>query len=281
MRLMNEKRRTPWCLLGWWVLLYALQSQVLYAHEETVGAVSVPLRLATASDFVPYAYRLANGEWTGIDVEIVHRIFEELDIPFKIVDLPRKRITLMLQEGVIDGLVSTSAYQIEEMLQQMWLSSEIYSSEVSLFARADTIAIDPEQLLSANQELRLGMLSEFTSDLRVKNQLPEKQILRVLRDEQLVNLMKIGRIDLAISEDIAFIYQARKIGYFDQVKPVAELASRASRFALVASVKERFPDLPDKINHRIEHLLSSGVIDDVIVSYLTLGPQVVSSGPAP
>jgi polar amino acid transport system substrate-binding protein len=233
---------------------------------------STPIKLATAESFLPYASYNGNKmrQWKGIDYDIALAIFQAIDVQLKPTALPRTRITRMLKNKQIDGLLSTSAYNEKLSLSKLWLSTPIYTSEVSVFSlKSRSLEIDDLSFLEAGKH-HLGILKEYSyqeKDLVISEQ---TRVLEVSRDKQLVELLLAKRIDLAISEDISFIFQARSLGYFDAIEPVFEISSRPVSIALTQSIIEQYPDLPNKINAAIVHLLENGFIDSVIIKHLSL-----------
>jgi polar amino acid transport system substrate-binding protein len=229
------------------------------------------LRLATTEQFAPYAYQQNDKSWVGIDVDIVSAVLKQVGINFKIGAFPRARITIMLNTPSLDGLLSTAPYNEEVVLKQLWQSTPIYYSEVSVFA-LDTFpaeALQGKDFL-LNPRNRLGVLDEFSYVVDGQELANRANLIKVQRDQQLIDLLSIGRVDLVISEDISFIYTARSVGRFDHLKPLLEITSRPVSIALDRKVIEQRPGLSEKINQSILQLQQSGFIDSVIVKYLTI-----------
>jgi len=69
-----------------------------------------PIKLATAESFLPYASIQKTQQWKGIDYDIALAVFKAIGIQFKPTALPRTRITRMLKNKQIDGLLSASEF---------------------------------------------------------------------------------------------------------------------------------------------------------------------------
>jgi len=240
-----------------------------YSFSANLGN-TISIKLATAENFAPYAYTNENKQWQGIDYDITSEIFKILDIQFKPTALPRARITKMLNHNSIDGLLSTAAYNEPVSLDKLWLSIPIYTSEVSVFS----LKLNPHKVnnisILNDKKYRLGALKEYSyheANISLNN---SPNILKVHRDQQLVELLILGRIDLAISEDISFIYQARRLGKFDLIEPLLEISSKPVRIALTKDFIKQHPSLPQKINYTITQLLNNGFIDLLIIKYMSL-----------
>jgi ABC-type amino acid transport substrate-binding protein len=177
----------------------------------------------------------------------------------------------MLEKDLLDGLVSTASYNENDQLDMLWQSDRLYHSEVSAFS---LVAFQPEHFLDKrflmNTNYRLGVLNEFSYMVDGTELALRDNLIKVHRDQQLVDLLMIGRVDLIISEDISFIYTARLSGKFENIKPVLEITSRPVSIALAKKVIDAHPDFVPKINDSILLLRKSGFIDSVIVKYLRL-----------
>ena len=231
---------------------------------------TTPIKLATAENFTPYAYIKEPGKWQGIDYEISSAIFKAVNIQFRPIALPRARISRRLEHGQIDGLLSTAPYNNKQHLNKLWLSLPIYTAETSVFSlKSFLLKPDDTSFLTTNK-YRLGLIKNYSYQEANINFNSTSKIIEVQRDQQLAELLAVGRIDLAISEDISFIYQARHLGLFKTIIPIIELSSRPVRIALTPDFIKKNPTLPNKINKVITQLLNDGVIDAIIIKYVSL-----------
>ncbi len=260
------------------------------------------LDLATSEDFAPYVYINENGELAGIDYEIVREICRRLGIELKVSLLPRLRITKMLRSGQMDGVVSTTSYNDEAELATMWTSESLYQSSVSVFtlkerqdsegaasiksvdlpsvppAEAVTASARPAEStscgwpVSAEGSSRVGMLEAFDyspmGEAEVATLLQNAVTVRT--DAQLVNLLLFQRISHAVTEDISFSYQARRMGKFEQLHNCEEVYSRPVKLALSRAVIEGRPGLAEDINRTIDVMTREDFIANVVYQNLRL-----------
>lgn len=253
---------------------HAVAERMMPVSEEfspASNASALTVRLATAERFAPYAFRNESGEWTGIDYDIVKKVFDLADVNLTLHDYPRARITLMLEKQQLDGLLTTTPYNDELMLSRMWRSHILYHSEVSVFGKKSELigVIKLEEVLDASK-YRLGILNNFGYRVPGHDLAARSNLISVHRDEQLVDLLLIKRIDMAVSEDISFIYAARHAKLFEQVTPVIEVASRPISVALLSDLVQAHPELTVRIDQAIREIKSSGYIDTIMVKYLSL-----------
>ncbi len=232
-----------------------------------VSAEVLPLKLAAAEDVEPYVYHQADGNIGGIDFDIVREIMSRLEVEFRLLSFPRPRISLMLQQGFLDGLLTTTAYNDQGTLGDMWLSDPLYISTVSTIVRKD-----PPPTGGASDVLpciKAGILRDFSYRFPNLDLSRFKNPIEVDSAEQLVKLTMYGRVDCAISEDVTFMYQARRLDYFNDLKIVEEIGTRSIVIALTRRIIEQNPGLDRRINQAIEQVREEDFIDNTIIDYLT------------
>ena len=242
---------------------------VLFTLSGSIAAASEvsPISLASSEHFEPYVFYEDDRAVKGIDFELVQKIFNEIGLPFVIYGYPRKRITMMLENQTLDGLATTTSYAELATLEKMWLSEPLYHSEVSAFALEGS---NYRVGLLENENSMIGVPHEFENTYKNVGEKYASHAIKVQRDRQLVDLLMAKRIKYAISEDISFIYQARKHGVFQQIKVVEEITSRPVYLALSKSTLEQHAGLDKKINQQIKQLREKGFIDELIVRYLQI-----------
>ncbi|WP_148212669.1 substrate-binding periplasmic protein [Hahella chejuensis] len=236
-------------------------------------AEDLHLTLAAAEEVEPYVYHSEDGETTGIDYEIVRETLTRAGVRFDLKSFPRPRITLMLGQGALDGLLTTTGYNDKDALNALWLSSPLYTSTVSTFIRKKKAA--EEEAGVGNDRLKncrqVGVLRGFNYRFPSLDMTHFKSVVEVNGAEQLVKLTMYGRVDCAITEDITFMYQARRLGYFNDVTIVDEVVNRPVVIALSRQLVDANKGLDTRINQVIEDLKSRDVIDNIIIKYLSLG----------
>ncbi|OZG71216.1 amino acid ABC transporter substrate-binding protein [Hahella sp. CCB-MM4] len=247
-----------------WVLLTLWGVSSQYSHAEVR-----PLRLASAEDVEPYVYHQESGQVAGIDYEIVREVLGRASISFDLKSFPRPRISLMLQQGFLDGLLTTTAYNDQDMLETLWLSVPLYVSTVSTISRKDAPKSgSPPEMIPC---VKAGILRGFSYRFPNLDISRFKNPVEVDSAEQLVKLTMYGRVDCAISEDITFMYQARKLHYFDDLQVVEEISTRPVVIALSRRIIEQNDGLGERINRLINEVREEDIIDNIIIKYLTLG----------
>lgn len=245
-------------------------------HEPSTEAIRV-LTLATSEDFAPYVYLNEAGEFAGIDYEIVREVCKRLAIHLEVMLLPRPRISRMLSQGGLDGVVSTTSFNDPQVIPTLWQSTPLYSSSVGIFSLKSRQGKEGELVFQDGQftlseGVRVGMLEGFDYSPIGEPALThlKQNALLVRTDHQLVNLLIHKRIAYVISEEISFSYQGRNQGVFDGLTNEGEVYSRPVRIGLSRQRLRADPGLEDRINSVIETLNREQFIDRVIYQNLRL-----------
>lgn len=222
------------------------------------------LNLATATEIEPYVFRQTAGTFAGIDYDLVERVFESARIEFQLKSYPPPRIKLMLERAQLDGLLTTTHFNDDAVLSTMWLSEPLYSSNVVAFALTDTPGSDSFLEVCS----RIGVLSGFNYHFPNLDLSRFNHIMKVNRTKQLVELLIHQRIDCALSEDITFIYQARRLNHFKDIKILKELANQSISIALSKSVMKNHTELGERLNSIITNIKNKEIVYDIIIKYL-------------
>ena len=166
------------------------------------------LLLAT-TDLPPYEF--FEGEWKGIDVEVLMRVFERMGYRLKIVNMNWARIMEYVEKGIIDGTFSLTV--TEERKEYMYFSSEPISAGVYGFLyRKDRVR---EEDIKAGKRLTCGYVRgqaylDFLKDTSF-------ELVPIDDDESGVKTLLYGRIDLFAVNKFVGMYYASKMGKYREV----------------------------------------------------------------
>jgi Na+/H+-dicarboxylate symporter/ABC-type amino acid transport substrate-binding protein len=132
-----------------------MQLQPRFAHPPTVIRSAAPpapelatrvsaagyartrgtLIVAVLPDRLPYAFRNGRGELTGFDVEMAHRLADELGIPLEFVETPFEELPMLLAEHRVD--IAMSGILITPRRAEVMRFSQPYMDETLAFMVKD------------------------------------------------------------------------------------------------------------------------------------------------
>lgn len=197
------RRTRVWCLLVWCLL--ALPAA---AHAETEQAVTVPQReLAILAFHRPPYYTFANGKAGGFLIDAVRRMLDAARIPYRITEMPPKRILMYLEQDADAYACSPGWYRTREREEFARFSAPIYRNLPPVAVlRADMAHRASEgkglsALLAA--ELRLVLRGGFSYGGAIDEALARSRapIYRSTADNAaLLEMLASGRYDMTLME---------------------------------------------------------------------------------
>ena len=188
--------RTP--MIGWpFVTLRRLASALLAvaavgpAHAQPASAPAgapVPIVIGTHQPTTTF-----QGRWVR---RIYNEAFRRLDMPLAIAIYPLQRLTVMLDLGQIDGDIARVHGYAAAHPQAIRVEEPIYAMGWGLYA------VDPAPPIAtmadlAGTPLRAGYLRGVAiCEARLKEQLPAEQVVPLTTEEQALNMLQSGRLNV-------------------------------------------------------------------------------------
>jgi polar amino acid transport system substrate-binding protein len=164
-------------------------------------------------DWPPYEF-MENGEWKGIDAEVVKRVFEKMGYKVSIHKLNWARILHYIERGIIDGTFSLTT--TEDRGEYMYFSSEPLSMGIDGFLYLkDRVSVGD---IKSGKPLVCGYVSGYAYEDFLKD--TTFKLVNVADDESGVKLLLNGRIDLfAVNKLVGFYYVRKfdalgRVGFF-------------------------------------------------------------------
>jgi polar amino acid transport system substrate-binding protein len=160
---------------------------------------SQPLLLAT-SYYPPYEYTV-NGKIQGLSVEVVEAVFQRMEQPIELIELPFSRALKYLENGKVDG-----AFQLiitAERRNYTDFSNEIIVNEtVSGFALSDSL-IDYSSQFEDMAGLRIAMLQDFSYGVAMDEAIAKdmfRDVKRLTNATDMFLLLASNHVDLVIGD---------------------------------------------------------------------------------
>jgi len=197
------RRTLVWCLLAWCLL-----SLPAAAHAETEQTAAPPARELTILAFhrPPY-YTFANGTAGGFLIDAVCRVLDAARVPYRITEMPPKRILMYLEQDADAYACSPGWYRTREREEFARFSAPIYRNLPPVAVlRADMAYRVSEgkglpALLAA--ELRLVLRGGFSYGGAIDEALARSRapIYRSTADNAaLLEMLASGRYDMTLME---------------------------------------------------------------------------------
>lgn len=151
---------------------------------------------------------LANAARTGFYDQITIEIFKRLDIKLNYTHLPNKRSLLNANSGIDDGLISRIKGMEKKWPNIIRVPESVMTWEFTAFSMDKDIKITGWESL---KPYTVGHIRGW--QIYKKNAVSAKKIIEANNASQLFELLKSGRIELALFERFQSPYWFNKIGY--------------------------------------------------------------------
>lgn len=206
-----------------------------------------PLRVATDATFPPMEY-MDNGKRTGFDVEMVEAIGKQLGRKIEWIDIDFK--------GLVPGLISrrfdmavSAIYITDERKKVIDFTVPYYAGGLVVMVKDGNTAIKtPADINGKKVSVQVGTKSvAFT-----KEKFPKAELMEVEKNQEMFNLVDIGRADAAVTgKPAAFQYVRTRGG-------LKVLDEQLTTEEYGMAIRKDTPELTKAVNGAIEKMKADG-----------------------
>ncbi|KAF0813087.1 hypothetical protein IGB42_02487 [Andreprevotia sp. IGB-42] len=167
-------------------------------------------------DWAPYSYKNAQGQFVGLDLELMQAIFKEAGCKLEYkTNIPRIRRHVMHKDGQLDVLFAAS--ETEERKQFSWFTKAYRDEVTGLFARGDDLGRFARvrgfaDVLSAREAILAPNAGWYGNDYA--KSLPDLMAAGLVQHfesfEQGLRMLKAQRADLLMGDVGAVLYMSRQ-----------------------------------------------------------------------
>lgn len=220
------------------------------------------LIMGTSLDYPPFDFS-KNGEPMGFDIELAQLICKSIGYNLTIKDMSFSGLIPAVKNGVIDfAMAGLSANQ--KRAKNVDFSIEYYNSDINvlLFNKKNPIT-DIDNLSNKRIGIQQGSVQE-TALKELKEKIPDMEIISLKSNLNLVQELKIGRIDgIMISQT-----QGKKFVENDR-KNLGSITFQGEQQGMVIMFKKGSP-ITKKFNEALQKLKSSGKLKELENKYFSL-----------
>lgn len=149
--------------------------------------------------FPPFGSVNPQGEFVGIDVDLVRGLAEDLGVELRIEDMGFDALSAALLTGKID-VIASGMTRTEERARSLTFTDPYFHTTLCLLVHKDSPVRKPADLADATIAVKLGTTGEKTAEEDYET----AEILRLDTDGSCANMVASGRAD-------AFIYDKASI----------------------------------------------------------------------
>ena len=217
-----------------------------------------PLRVATDATFPPMEF-IENGKRTGFDVEMVEAVGKVLGRPIEWVDIDFK--------GLVPGLVSkrfdmavSAIYITDERKKVVDFTQPYYAGGLVVMVKDGNTAIKtPADINGKKVSVQVGTKSVAYT----KEKFPQVQLLEVEKNQEMFNLVDIGRADAAVTGKPAAYQYVRTRG------GLKVLPEQITTEEYGMAIRKDTPDLTKAVNGALQKLKADGTYDQIVKKWFS------------
>ena len=215
-----------------------------------------PIRVATDATFPPMEF-VENGKRTGFDIELVEALGKAMGRPIEWIDIDFK--------GLVPGLVSrrfdvavSAIYITDERKKVVDFTNSYYSGGLVVMVKDGNKAIaKPADLAGKKVSVQVGTKSvQF-----LKEKYPQAQLVEVEKNQEMFNLVDIGRADACVTGKPAAYQYARTKG------GLKVLPEQLTTEEYGIAVRKDLTDLTKALNDALAKVKADGTYDKIVAKW--------------
>lgn len=215
------------------------------------------IRVATDATFMPFEYS-ENGKRMGFDVELIEAIAKQLNKTVEWIDIDFKGLVPGLVANRFDVAASAIYITVERRKVVNFTDPYYPGGLVIMVKKGDDRIKGPDDLNGKKISVQVGTKSVNF----LKDKFPSAERIEVEKNQEMFQLVEIGRADAAVTGKPAAKVYAKTRGtlqVLDQPLTVEEYG-----FAL----RKNDPELVAQFNEALKNLKADGTYDKLVSKYL-------------
>jgi arginine/lysine/histidine transporter system substrate-binding protein len=247
------------------LLLLACTMEPPMSHWQEIQQAG-KITIGTSTDVPPFVYSDAEGEFSGLEVEIIKEMGENLSLQVEIIDMPYDRLVPAVHEGQID--MSVAAFTFSSAIRHtVDFTNPYYIAEDGFLVAAEysDFFVSPEDIVGGT----VGVVSGSPQDEWVRRyflgigKLQQDQYRRYPDLEKAVNAVLSNGIDVLMAEAVVLETIAEDS---DKLKVVYVGQLSSGSYNMI--VPEGDAELVKQVNNAIYKMIDSGYVDEVVIKYM-------------
>jgi polar amino acid transport system substrate-binding protein len=222
-------------------------------------AAAGAIRVATDATFPPLEF-VQNGKRTGFDIELIEAIGRNLGRPVQWVDIDFK--------GLIPGLIAnrfdvaaSGIYMTDERRKVVDFTDSYYSGGLVAIVRRDNKAIlQPADLAGRKVSVQVGTKSVNY----LKDNYPTVQRVEVEKNQEMFDLLLIGRVDAVVTGRPA-------AAEFAKAQPSVRVLDKALTTELYGYALRKGDPLAGQMNQALKKLRADGSYNALVTRWFGAG----------
>jgi polar amino acid transport system substrate-binding protein len=216
------------------------------------------LRIATDATFPPMEF-VENGKMTGFDIELTEALAKQMGKTVEWTQIDFKGLVPGVLSGRFDMAVS-AIYITDERAKVVDFGDSYYAGGLVAMVKADnTTTQSVDDLAGKKVSVQVGTKSVGY----LKDNYPKIERIEVEKNEQMFNLVEVGRADAAVTGLPAAYQYARTKG------TLKVLPKQITTEAYGMAVSKNQPELTASLNKALAAIKADGTYDQIVKKWLS------------
>ncbi|QYJ80538.1 transporter substrate-binding domain-containing protein [Shewanella acanthi] len=193
----------------------AQQVEQLKSTPSSQSTTASTITLAAEDSWPPFADQFGH----GISHRLIKAAFEQLPYEINSLIVPYSRGLMMAEKGSVDGVFNVSK---EESTEQRFVfgNTPLFVATASFYQKKQTKTVNNKWALPIGSTVGIIKSYEYGNEFNELVKQRKLNIVTVTTQQQLVNLLLIGRIDAALMYDLVAQEVLAKMGVDGEVQSV-------------------------------------------------------------
>ena len=225
----------------------------------TVKAADEPLQLATRAHLPPYVYHDAS---SGIEVDLIKAIFDEMDVDIQFVQMPRVRMIQSFDLGQMDGILTQNT-----SVSDIGCATDWYLKHQNVaFTLADTnIELNSLEDLSTIPVLSFDGATKYLGVAYRNAMLLNPEYRESTNQQSHIELLYLKRFKVIIGDE--WILRLAQRNHFDSTGAYQKLTAHYVMPASLYSARFRDEKVCKAFNKSLAKLRGTGRYDQIVTNY--------------
>ncbi|MCH1929073.1 transporter substrate-binding domain-containing protein [Shewanella sp. A25] len=243
----------------WWLIAgfigLSLLSDFASAQDSKTSVkstLSTTITLAAEDSWPPFADQFGH----GISHRLIKAAFEQSQYEINSLIVPYSRALMMAEKGSVDGVFNVSKQESTEQ-RFVFGNTPLFVATASFYQKKQQQTVNNKWALPIGSTVGIIKSYEYGDEFNELVKQRQLNIVTVATQQQLVNLLMIGRIDAALMYDLVAQEVLAKMGVDGDVQPVFNNHS-SSIYLAFSKQSPRAKQLAQQLDSGLQRLKANG-----------------------
>lgn len=164
------------------------------------------IRIGMTGNQPPYSMKAIDGTVIGYDADLAQLLANSMGVELKIVEIPFPNLLGAVKNGEVDIVLSGLTITMKRNMEVAFVGPYTLSGKSILTKSPDLSKVDDEEDVN-NSTVKLVVLKGSTSEIYVKEEMPEAEIILTEDYDAAITMLTEGKADIMVADFPVCAYQ--------------------------------------------------------------------------